>query len=315
MARRSSTTKPEASTQAEATPEATEEASVTSTTTEAPATESKDDSTEPEIDLTAFKAAVETAMAEKDSSTGELPLAAVEPVVSEYRALNGLKAKNKAKEHLNQSMKDSMNNLEIQSARAFLQLSDAVKASGGGGHKAEKAPADPTEAFVQRMAGLRLAINLASSNVPEGVAEDWKDKATSLVESSTAQADQYLTWVNDTSEDKGDAPEVTALVKSAVKLAQGKAAKVGGSARSGGTFTGERRDIGKHIAEAFDSVEPGTFLTVAQIRSFKSDEYGDNPPSAGAISARLFPTSGKCTVEGVEPGKNEKGNKGATKVA
>ena len=97
-------------------------------------------------------------------------------------------------------------------------------------------------------------------------------------------------------------------------LAIGKAAKAG--ARAGSTFTGERRDIGKHIAEAFESVEPGGFLTVAEIRKFRSNEYGDNPPSAGAISARLFPSGGgDCTIEGVSGDTNDKGNKGGRKTA
>ena len=88
------------------------------------------------------------------------------------------------------------------------------------------------------------------------------------------------------------------------------------SGRSGGsTYTGERRDIGQHIVEAFADVESGTFLTVAEIRKHDSSQYtSENPASAGAISARLFPKSGKCTVEGIEPGTNEKGNRGARKL-
>ena len=72
-----------------------------------------------------------------------------------------------------------------------------------------------------------------------------------------------------------------------------------------------RRDIGAHIVSAFAGLPEGAFLTVREIRAHRSDEYGDEFPSAGAISARLFPSSGRCTVPGVEPGENERGVRGA----
>ncbi|MFC8616587.1 DUF262 domain-containing protein [Micromonospora purpureochromogenes] len=76
----------------------------------------------------------------------------------------------------------------------------------------------------------------------------------------------------------------------------------------------QRRDIGAHIISAFTSLAPGVFLTINQIRNHRSDEYGDEFPSAGAISARLFPLTGRCTVPGVEPGVNERGVRGARKA-
>ena len=105
------------------------------------------------------------------------------------------------------------------------------------------------------------------------------------------------------------------FVKAAVKASQGKAARVT-SARSGTPYTGERRDIGKHIQEAFEGRESGTFLTVAEIRKFDSLQYtSESPASAGAISSRLFPQSGgKCSIEGIIPGTNEAGNRGASKA-
>jgi hypothetical protein len=72
-----------------------------------------------------------------------------------------------------------------------------------------------------------------------------------------------------------------------------------------------RRDIGAHIVSAFEGLAEGTFLTVGEIRAHRSHEYGDEFPSAGAISARLFPSNGRCTVPGVEPGENERGVRGA----
>jgi hypothetical protein len=269
--------------------------------------------TDAEVDLTAFNEAVEKALAEKDSATGEIAPAFIDPVNKAYRELDGLKAKNKAKASLNEAMKEAMNKMDIAQARAYLVLSENLTA--GGGSKAEKAPADPTEAFVQRYAGLRLALELVGSSVPEGVDEGWADKAKALYDSSVEQAKAYSAWVSSDAEDKGEEPEATAVVKAAVKLSQGKAAKVGAARTGGSTFSGERRDIAKHIQQAFESKEEGDFLSVAEIKNFHSDEYGDSSPSAGAISARLFPTSGKCTVEGVTPSTNDKGHKGAVKSA
>ena len=53
-------------------------------------------------------------------------------------------------------------------------------------------------------------------------------------------------------DDKGDEPETGAVAKNAVKLALGKSAKAGGRAGTGTPFTGERRDVGKHILNAFE---------------------------------------------------------------
>lgn len=314
MARRSSTkTEPEAPTT-----EAPEEASMSTTTPEAPATDNTEaPAPEVAIDLSSFNTAVAAAVAEADESTGTVPEAEVAKVLTEYRNLaGGVKAKNAAKKSLNDSMKEAMNESDIVKARAFLELHESMTSASGGGPKAERQPADPTEAFVQKAATLELAQSLL---VPgEGVGQDWRERADKLIADSQAQAEQYLAWVNDDSEDKGDEPEVSSFVKNAVKLSIGKSAKVGGSRAGGSTYTGERRDIGKHILEAFAGQEVGTFLSVAEIRNFKSDEYGDNPPSAGAISARLFPQgdASKCTLipQGVQPSTNEKGNKGATKT-
>lgn len=302
---------------AEVTTNAQEGTVSTDTSTEAPvegtATETPAQAEAP-INLDAFKAAVATAIEVKDQTTGTVPDANLSLVLKEYRTLDGQKPKNAARAFLQDSMKEGMNSMDMPLARAYLNLSENLSAGSGGG-SSEKAPADPTEAFVQRAAGLRLALNLVTGNVPDGVAEDWTDKAKASVESGTEQATAYQAWVDNDSEDKGDQPETPSWVVAAVKLAHGKAAKVGSTRASGGggsTFTGTRRDIAKHIAEAFESKASGDFLTIAEIRTSKSTEYGDDLPSAGAISARLFPQSGKCTIEGVTP-VEQGGKKGATK--
>lgn len=288
----------------------------TDTSTAAPAAEAPKEN---DVDLTAFEAAVNAAISDtesRDVATGDLPATLIEPVNAEYRKLDGLKARNKAKARLGALMKEAMNETQFPVARSYMLLTENLSAGSTGGTKSERTPADPTEAFVQRMVGLQLAVGLAKSNVPEGVSEDWTTKANELYGASEAKAIEYLQWANSDAEDRGEEPEVSAVVRSAVKLAQGKSAKVGGSVRSGGgSGDGVRRDIGKHIESAFAGVEPGTFLTVAEIKKHVSEEYGDNPPSAGAISARLFPASGKeCSVPGIKAGQNDQSRKGATKL-
>lgn len=333
MARRNSkTSKNEAEvTATEAAPtEAPEEATDMSTTEEVtPEVEDFDEGTEEsteddkpgkgddKVDLTDFKAAVEAALAEKDDSTGDIPLALIEPVTAAYRAIDGVKGKNQAKKVVNDDMVEAMNSMDIVTARAYLQLSEHLTAGtkAGGG---ERVPSDPTEAFVQRVATLRMALSLAESVVPEGVAEDWSDRTDTFTEANTEAARSYLEYLTSDDKDAEEPEGLSSVARNAAKLALGKQAKAGGRSGGAGTpFTGERKDIGQHIQQAFADQPVGTFLTVAEIRKFRSEEYGDNPPSAGAISARLFPGGDglKSTMRkvGIESGQNEKGNKGATK--
>lgn len=311
----------------DAVPTPTEEATVTDTAPEvtAPAeaetdasttsTESTEASTgksakAADVDLTAFEAAADTAVAQRDETTGELAVAVIEPVVAEYRKIEGIAGKNKAKNLLGDRMKSAMNDLDIALARANMMLQENL--SAGSTPKSERQPTDPTEAHVQRVVGLDLARALLVQ--PEGVADDAGDRAEKLYAEVYPVAEGYLAWFsNENEETRGDEPDAPTFVKNAVKLALGKAAKVGDSRAGGGGGTGERHDIGEHIRQAFEDKDSGTFLTVAEIRTFKSTEYGDNPPSAGAISARLFPSSGKCTLDFVTPGQNDKGIRGATK--
>src|SRR5688500_4423365 len=74
-----------------------EEAPVSTSSTEAPATESKVEKEKaPEPDLTDFKAAVSEALSEADVTTGDVPEASLAKVTTEYRKLEGIKAKNAA---------------------------------------------------------------------------------------------------------------------------------------------------------------------------------------------------------------------------
>lgn len=293
----------------------TEESTVT-TETEAPveATETTETETaEVEFDLTAFEAAAQAAVKGSDESTGDVPTSLIDPVVQAYRALPGVKAKNAAKRAIDEAMTSAMDDMDIRVAKANLLLSQNLTA-GSTKSSAPKAPVDPTEAFVERVAGLRLALELASSNVPEGVSDEWQGKAEEKVAAADEQSRAFYAWSTDEAEDKGDAPEVDQFVSAAVKLALGKSAKVGRARAVGGTstFQGERRNVRKHIEEVFEGVDSGTFLTVSEIRKGKSEEYGDDAPSAGAVTQAL--KSANFAVEGVTPGTNDAGKLGAHKA-
>jgi hypothetical protein len=60
-----------------------------------------------------------------------------------------------------------------------------------------------------------------------------------------------------------------------------------------------RNSIEAVIERAFDGLQSGDFLTVAQIR--KAGTTDDYTPGDGAIAARLFPSSGNCTLTTVVP--------------
>jgi len=78
---------------------------------------------------------------------------------------------------------------------------------------------------------------------------------------------------------------------------------------------GERTwgDIARHISAAFTGLPSGTFLTINEIQHASSDEYPDKLPSAGAISARLFPGNREVTVTDVAP-EIRNGVRGARKL-
>jgi hypothetical protein len=302
MARRS---KENENTSTEA-PEATEG---NTESTDAPATEAK---VETPINLDAFNTAVGTAFGNRDETTGTVPEADLAAVTSAYRDLDGVKPKNAAKALVGDHLRSAVNELDVIAGKAYMQISEALTA-GSGGTKADRPPADPTEALTVRILTLDLARNLVP--VPEGAdAEKATEQAGQRYSELFDSAGAYLTWSMADEATRGDEPEASSTVKAAVKLALGKSARVGGSGRSGASHDGPRGDIGEHIREAFADKASGDFMSVAEIRNFKSTEYGDRQPSAGAISARLFPTSGKCSLDFVTPSTNEKGNRGATKV-
>lgn len=294
----------------EATDSDTTETATEATTTEAPADNSDD--------ITAFQAVVATALAEKDGSTGTLPEVQIEAVKASYRELTGAKAKNAAKKHLNEELRNAVNNADIFGGQAVMTLVDAIQNAGATPRAtAERKPADPAAAYVERLAVLHLGYTLARADVPEGVETDGDEGAFAKVDAKVAelndQAEQYYAWVNSKDENKGDEPEVDAIVKRAVKAAQGKAATGRtASATPRAASDGVRRNVRTHVAQVFADLEVGTFLKVAEIANKATEEYPDASCSPGAISAALKSDKG---IEGFELDHNDKGTAGARKIA
>lgn len=305
------------------------EADVTEATepTEADAPETSTDEAQAEEDrheqeLQAFIAAADAA-AEAADEDGHLNGDQLAPAVNAYRAItSGAKGKNKAKAYVADQMKAALTSGPdgYSKAMAWNSIQDSIL-SAPTKAAAEAKPVvkvDPSEAFAERVAALVIAQSLVEGNQPEDVdADKFQAALDRFVEQFQAEAEALYTYETSPQEEGAEAPQASPVAKAAVKLAQNKAVRKGAGRKSsagGSTYAGPRRDVGKHILNAFADKASGTFLKISEIRAVRSDEYGDDAPSAGAVSARLFPASGKCTVEGITPGTDSAGNRGAYKA-
>lgn len=307
MARQNARTAAAKSTDETATPETTEEVTVTENATETPtegteSTETPAAETEAPIDLTAFKEAAAKVIETADKETGEVVADNVGPANEAYRLLEGQKAKAAARAWLQEAMLEAVGKLDAVGARSYSDIAANLKA-GSSGPKAST-PADPTAAYVAKVSALTLALALVQAEKPEG--DEVDAKVTEAYNAGWELAQAHLAHEANEAEDKGDGPDLTPVVRQALKLAAGKATGGGNRAPS----TGPRGDIAKHIQAAFAEQASGTFLKVSEIAKFKSAEYPEGNASQGAISVRLFPKTGSCTVEGVIP--VDKGTDGAT---
>lgn len=288
------------------------EEAVTETPTEEAVTEETEapKEQEKEIDLTDFQAVANAAVAEADSTTGEVPKESLVEVTTSYRGLDGIKAKNAARSWVEAQMIAAIHpDRNIVKAKAFVLVKDSLSA-GSSKTGGTSTPKDPTEAFVSRVAVLAAANDLIMGSVPEGVDADWTDKASVKAGELVEAAKAYQAALDAAGDDE-DVEAVSAEVRKVVKLSSGKS--------NTGTYTGgPRRSVLNHIAEAFANEEVGAFLTINEIVSRESKEYGENgAPSPGAVSSRLFPPSGKAATlpAGIEASAEEGRARGATKVA
>lgn len=276
-----------------------------------------------------------------DRDTGHLHEGLKAPVAKAYADLPGAKGKNAGKAYLQEKMQQGMlDGVEDPGqyivARSYLQLfkevpKDAGAKPAGGGQPT--VVVDPTEAFVARIAALLIAPNLTT--VPEGVTEDWKDKAKAKAHELQGQVQSYRNWLTENAsksdEDKSAKPEVDAIVEAAAKVASGRAAgkaprkaaaaAAGGTPTStGATYSGPRRNVVEHIRQAFEGHPVGHWMSNAEIAKFQSTEYGDDRPSSGAVSARLFKKDEAGDFQPQELADagvrgEERDHKGAVKIA
>ncbi len=263
----------------------------------------------------AFEATVAEAVAAADTGTGTVPEANLDQVANAYLAVTGgIKYKNASRKHVEDGMRDAIRAKEYMRAVSLNEINDRIvntKAEA----KAAGPKVDPKVAYGQRVSALIVAADLLQTRVPDE-AEGFEIPAT---ERALAEAIEHLDWIENGSE--GEAPELGVVAAAAVKLISGKGlgkrgAGGGAAGVPRGPYTGTRRNVANHIEAAFADVAVGDFLTVSEIAKADSDEYGDDHPSSGAVNARLFPggDASKCNVEGIKPGYNEQGVKGAFKA-
>ena len=269
-----------------------------------------------ESDLRDFESVATSAASEADPTTGTLATAQLEPVKIAYRTMSGgAKIKNRAKAFIVDQMRKALNEVPnggpVTAAVAWNVIQGAVleAAPSAGKEPAEKA--SPSKIYADKVMAHRIALDLIEDEVnqPEGVEENWEDEIQDGDDSETAQV--YLDWVNSDEETRGDEPDVSKVVRAAVKLALAKGPRAAG--RPAGT-RGPRRVLQNHIDSAFAGLDSGDFLTVAEICAAHSDEYGDDSPTTQAVTLRLFPADGReSTLKGVTPAENADGEQGAAK--
>lgn len=294
-----------------------------------------------------FMISVDAAVEQRDTASGDLPEAALAPVKVEYSNLPATSAKTRARTLIENKMKDALGkDLDAVKARAYMLLGGAVKATGSTHRPVATPPADPTQAFVDRVTAMYLSPNLVT--VPDGVADNWAALVQArgeALKSDLSTYKQYLIdhdewqvahdkWTALTEAPEGDEgnkppapvepkePEVAEVIRTAAKIARGRSAGRAGKTstpgapkvtKSGPAYDGPKRSTRAHIESAFANVPSGTWLKVAEICAHNSAEYGDDHPSGGAVGAALWPPSGGPTkVQGVTP-ELVNGIKGARK--
>lgn len=200
--------------------------------------------------------------------------------VEAYRAADP-KGKGKIRANVQKAANAAVMAMDAEAAANHLATLAALTTS----HKSAKVEVDPKQVIAQRVADLERAAHLLRTGavVPTDLDAEWTDE------------DFVGGFLNLT--------DVEADETNASKIAGTKI-----------TRTTQTRSIQQVIDNAFEDLDEGDFLTVAQIRA--KGQWEGYVPSDGAIAARLFPKSGDCTLDGVEPTEAVAGGapRGATKV-
>lgn len=286
-----------------------------------------------------FEAKVNEAVEARDQTTGDVPTVNVAPVKLAYAGLPTPALKKKARDFLESGMKTSLTKeLNASKAKVYMDLGAEVKTTTVQREQVVKAPVDPTQAHVEKVASFYLAVSMITPG--EGVNPDWTAKVQELskslapeVKAWQAYEAEHTTWAEKgKTEGETDeaytarepkAPEVHAVVLNASKIARGRGASVAkpratkatGTATSAAprdAYTGPKRSVKAHIGEVFANESVGTFLKTGQIAKAITSEYPDGKASSGAITAAL--SSPKFNLPGIVPAQ-EGGVGGARKVA
>lgn len=279
----------------------------------------------PEADFTDFDAAVEAilaphraAEANGTTTSGEPDQALIPDLVAAYQALEGAKNKRVGRDRIKAISEASMNEDNFYTAKAAMLLDDHLVSAKApkGSKRPPKTPVDPTSDYVDHMLVLNLAFQYAGRTQPESLAADWQDGYNSKLPDLTDELKNFLDAGGDTATLADDS-----LVAKAIKLGTQRKTKSGGtrsasvnpSGAAQKNYTGPPRSIVKHIQEAFANAESGTFLKINDIAKFQSDEYGEDRPSAGAISGQVKNAKFKRNFPDLEVAEMN-GTKGVRKV-
>ena len=280
-----------------------------------PTQEEKDTQFQPLVD--AFIAATEEALTEADASTGLIPDEALNKALEAYRAISGgVKYKNLGKNHLTEGVTNALAEQEYLKAVGYNQISQELAKVKATRQAAPKVQVDPREVVAKEYAALVAAAEAKAAYLDnQADYEGWREIEVDDIAEDVAA---HLDWQDQDNEDRGEEPEVGEIGLKALKAIKASATRVrkSGGGTSVGGYSGPRRDVAAHIRAAFEGKSSGDFMTISEIVKADSEEYGDDHPSSGAVSARLFPggDSDKCKLDFVTPAVSAENVKGAILV-
>lgn len=256
---------------------------------------------------------------ERDPGTGVLSDALKTEIKQKYIDLPAGQGKDSARQQVKEWVKSlieaSIVTLAGERARTFFLVQSEclnAKGAGAGTGSAVVKQVDPVEEYVNEVVALYIAPYLLPK--PEGTPDDVTAKVNARAEELFKHIAPYSQWLYGDPEQRGDEPEVPDEVRRAGRIATGKATRAASTrkrAASGSgeattstpraSYNGPRRDVAKHVAEYFAGQPSGYVALMGEIAKFQSTEYGDDRPSSGAVTARIWPTSGNAsTISGVE---------------
>lgn len=169
------------------------------------------------------------------------------------------------------SIKDALRTKEYEVAGDLQDTLDALLAAKI--TKGESAPVDYTQALADKINSFQVAtLMLATFGAPDGSAVDM-ERLLTLIDEEPASLDATLAGIA-----LAESVKITRTVRSESRV-----------------------DLAAHVAEVISAHESGTFLKISEVAKVSTEAAPNGLPSQGALAARLFPTSGDCTLAGVEP--------------